>query len=73
MPEKQWVFDTVVLSNFLLSNSIFVVEERYRKHGMITWETYDEISTGIREYPDLKQVDKLIESKVIKTDHLIQI
>ena len=66
MPEKKWVFDTVALSNFLLSNSIFVVEDRYRRHGMITWQVYDEISAGIMEYPDLKQVDKLIESKVIK-------
>jgi len=46
MPEKKWVFDTVVLSNFLLSNSIFILEKRYRKHGMITWEVYDEISNG---------------------------
>lgn len=54
MPEKKWVFGTVVLSNFLLSNSIFVFEARYRNHGMITWEVYDEISAGTIEYPDVK-------------------
>ncbi len=66
MLKKKWIFDTVALSNFLLSNSIFILEERYRKRGMITWEVYDEISAGIIEYPNLKLVDKLIESKVIK-------
>ena len=66
MPEKKWVFDTVVLSNFLLSDSIFILAERYRKRGVITWQVYDEISAGIAEYPELKQVDKLIEDKTFK-------
>jgi predicted nucleic acid-binding protein len=64
MPEKKWIFDTVALSNFVLANSIFILEERYRKCGIITWEVYDEICGGITDYPDLKQVDKLIESNV---------
>jgi predicted nucleic acid-binding protein len=66
MPEKKWVFDTVALSNFLLSDSIFILAERYRKRGVITWQVYDEISAGIAEYPELKQVDKLIEDKTFK-------
>lgn len=66
MPEKEWVFDTVALSNFLLSDSIFILEERYRKRGIITWQVYDEISSGISEYPKLKLVDKLIEDKTFK-------
>lgn len=66
MPEKKWVFDTVALSNFLLSDSIFILLERYRKRGVITWQVYDEISAGIAEYPELKQVDKLIEDKTFK-------
>jgi hypothetical protein len=66
MPEKKWVFDTVALSNFLLSNSIFILSERYHKRGIITWQVYDEISAGIAEYPELKQVDKLIEDKTFK-------
>ncbi len=66
MPEKKWVFDTVALSNFLLSNSIFILAERYHKRGIITWQVYDEISAGIAEYPELKQVDKLIEDKTFK-------
>jgi hypothetical protein len=66
MPEKKWVFDTVALSNFLLSDSIFILAERYRKRGVLTWQVYDEISAGIAEYPELKQVDKLIEDKTFK-------
>ena len=66
MPEKKWVFDTVALSNFLLSNSIFILAERYHERGIITWQIYDEISAGIAEYPELKQVDKLVEDKTFK-------
>ena len=66
MPEKKWVFDSVTLANFLLSDSIFILEKRYHKRGIITWQVYDEISAGISEYPELKQVDKLIEDKTLK-------
>jgi predicted nucleic acid-binding protein len=66
MPEKKWVFDSVTLANFLLSDSIFILEKRYHKRGIIMWQVYDEISAGISEYPELKQVDKLIEGKTLK-------
>ena len=65
MLEKKWIFDTVALSNFCLSDSIFILEKRYRKRCIITWEVYDEISAGISDYPDLKQIDKLIGDKVL--------
>lgn len=52
MPEKKWVFDTVVLSNFLLSDAIFVLENRYAgtavgvlsKSGM--GSTFREVAAG---------------------------
>jgi predicted nucleic acid-binding protein len=66
MPEKKWVFDTVALSNFLLSEANFILETRYRECGFITWQVYDEISAGIAEYPLLKLIDKLIENKNFK-------
>jgi hypothetical protein len=59
MPEKKWVFDTVALSNFLLSEALFILEKRYCKCGFITWQVYDEVSAGISEYPKLKLIDKL--------------
>lgn len=65
MPEKKWVFDTVALSNFLLSDSVFILEKRYRSRSVITWQVYDEISAGMSEYPQLKQIDKLIEEKIL--------
>jgi len=66
MPEKKWVFDTVSLSNFLLSESVFILEKRYRKHAIITAQVYDEISAGVSEYPKLKQVDDLINKRVFR-------
>ena len=66
MPEKIWVFDTVALSNFLLSDSISILENRYRKRGLITRQVYDEISAGISGFPQFKQVDKLFDKKTFK-------
>ena len=66
MPDKKWIFDTVALSNFLLSESIFILEKRYRKRAILTWEVYDEITAGMREYPLLKDVDKLIDNNIFK-------
>jgi len=66
MPDKKWIFDTVALSNFLLSESIFILEKRYRKRAIITWEVYDEIAAGMREYSLLKDVDKLIDNNIFQ-------
>jgi predicted nucleic acid-binding protein len=64
MLEKIWVFDTVSLSNFLLSDSVFLLEKRYKKRGVITSQVYDEISAGISDYPLLKQIDELIDREI---------
>ena len=66
MPEKKWVFDTGSLSNFFLSEALFVLEKRYRKCGFITWQVYDGISAGISEFPKLQLIDKLIKDKTFK-------
>ncbi len=66
MPEKTWIFDTVSLSNFLLSDSMPILFKRYRRCGVITGEIYDELSTGFADYPNLQQVDKLIDDKVFR-------
>ncbi len=65
MRELRWVFDTVVLCNFLLSESNFILEKRFYKRGIIMWEVYDEISAGISDYPRLKSIEKLIENNTI--------
>jgi predicted nucleic acid-binding protein len=66
MPDTNWVFDTVTLSNFLLSDSISILENRYRSRGLITREIYNEISAGMVEYPKLKKIIKLIDSETFK-------
>lgn len=66
MPEKNWIFDTVALSNFLLSDSIFIIENRYRRRGLITREIYDEISAGMVDYPKLIQIDRLVDDEIFK-------
>jgi hypothetical protein len=66
MPDRKWVFDTVALSNFLLSHAIHILEKRYRKRGFITWQVYDELSAGIAEYPELKPIDRLIQAKTFR-------
>ena len=66
MPEKNWIFDTVTLSNFLLSDSTFILEIRYPKRGLITCEIYDELPAGMGEYPILKHIDRLVDDENFK-------
>lgn len=63
MPNRKRVFDSVTLSNFLFTETTFVLEQRYRKHAIITHQVYDEISSGILELPKLQLIDKLIDNK----------
>ncbi len=65
MPEKKWVFDTVTLSNFLLTESIHIIEKRYGQRAVITTQALDELSAGFEKYPALKKIDKLIEDKIL--------
>ena len=64
MHKKQWVFDTVVLSNFLLSDATHILEKRYRGHGVITSAVYDEISAGMLQIKSLSDINTLIEDKI---------
>jgi predicted nucleic acid-binding protein len=64
MPKTQWVFDTVVLSNFLISDSAYILEKRYQGKGIITSEVYNEISAGIAQIKSLGDIDRLIQKKV---------
>ena len=66
MPEKKWFFDTVALSNFLLSDAMFILERRYGRSAVITWQVYDELSAGFAGYPGLKRVDGMIDAGMLK-------
>jgi predicted nucleic acid-binding protein len=61
MPDKKWVFDTVVLSNFLLSDSSDLLIKRYGGCAIIPWEVYDEIAAGCILRPVLRVIDVLID------------
>lgn len=72
MPDKKWVFDTVTLSNFLLSESIHIIEKRYRKKAIITTQVLDELSAGFAKYPFLKTIGDLIEKNIFSICNLSQ-
>ncbi len=63
MPKKKWVFDTVVLSNFLLSDSAYILEDRYNGCGIVTWEVFDELSAGFSEFPELRTIQEAFQNK----------
>jgi len=77
MPEIKWVFDTVSLSNFIFSDAVFILENRYKNKACIDREVFNEISTGIPAYPKLKMIDTLIDRQIFeivtlsKPEHLI--
>ena len=66
MPEKIWIFDTVSLSNFLLSDSMSIFNKRCHRCGVVTREIYNELSAGFADYPKLKKVDKLIDDNAFR-------
>ena len=66
MPEGKWVFDTASLGNFLMSGSIFILENRFSRNAIITSQLFDEIYAGIKKYPKLKQVKGLIKNNTFK-------
>jgi predicted nucleic acid-binding protein len=66
MPEKKWVFNTVTLSNFPLSDSAFILKKRYNRQAIITSQVYDEISSGISGNSRLKSIDDLIKQKILR-------
>ena len=66
MPERKWVFDTASLSNFLLVESVFILEKRFSQKALVTSQVYDEISAGFAKYPKLKSIDGLINNNIFK-------
>ncbi|MBD3244028.1 MAG: hypothetical protein GF331_25770 [Chitinivibrionales bacterium] len=61
MPERRWVFDTVAVSNFLLTDSVAVLRSRYAGKALLTWQVYDELGAGVARRPPLKAIDRHID------------
>lgn len=70
MHNKKWVFDTVVLSNFLISDAAYILEKRYNGHGVITSAVYDEISAGMLHIQSLNYTNKLIKNRIFTVCNL---
>ncbi len=63
MPETPFVFDTVVLSNFALSDSFDLLMQRYRHRLLVTEEVLDELASGVAAgYSSLQQIENRVRS-----------
>lgn len=58
-PSTKWVFDTVVISNFIFSDALDLLQQRYKNKGLMTSEVYGELVVGMEKHPKLKEVDTL--------------
>jgi len=68
--ENLW-FDTVVLSNFVFSDCLDWMRERYPDRIHITSEVFDEITHGIAAgYDRLKEIYTSVSDGKIKLEHL---
>jgi predicted nucleic acid-binding protein len=52
----KWVFDTVVISNFIFSDALNLLQQRYQNKALITSEVYGELVVGMEKYPKLKEI-----------------
>ena len=60
MPDKHYIFDTVSLANFLLTDTASMVTRRYGGRASITMQVLDELTSGMRTHIRLKQVELLL-------------
>jgi predicted nucleic acid-binding protein len=71
MPTRKtggWFFDSVVLSNFALTDSLGVLTKRYRGRFFITSQVLDEIAMGISAgHHKLRRVLQLVDGGHAKT------
>ena len=64
MPDRLYLFDTVTLSNFALTDAINLLVQRYQDRLLITSEVLDEIAEGIAcGYTSLTEIEKFVDKK----------
>ncbi|MDD5672774.1 MAG: DUF3368 domain-containing protein [Chitinivibrionales bacterium] len=61
MRKHLFVFDTVSLANFLLSDADKILTARYSGRAFITEQVFDELTSGMRMRPRLALVDSLLK------------
>jgi predicted nucleic acid-binding protein len=67
MPDRDYVFDAVSLSNFCLSESMDLLAMRYGKRLLLTSEVLDEINDGVAAgYTALDQVSTLLADRAFR-------
>jgi predicted nucleic acid-binding protein len=67
----EYVFDSVVLSNFALANGLAVLGMRYKGRGVITSEVLDELARGIDSgHSALSAVLDIVADGVFREEHL---
>lgn len=66
MHRRKWIFDTVVLSNFLLSDSTFLLEKRYKNKGLVSADVYSELAAGFASLPQLQLIEDLIDRDIFQ-------
>jgi len=66
MPDRIWLFDTVVLSNFLLAAASDILKRRYAGRASITGEVYAELAAGMASRPGLETIDELLDGGVFQ-------
>ncbi len=71
MPDRIYLFDTVVLSNFALSASLDLLVSRYGAAVTVTSEVLDELLAGVAAgYSALKEVIRLTENESFRVTSL---
>jgi predicted nucleic acid-binding protein len=64
MPETPLVFDTVTISNFLLSGAEGILIERYPGRARVTDQVLDELTSGIPLHHELSRIAELLKKKI---------
>ena len=63
MRKTAFVFDTVSLSNFLLTDALTILILRYSGRAFISEQVFDELASGISKRSRLKGVNTLLSKK----------
>ncbi|MFA6293407.1 MAG: hypothetical protein WC637_16600 [Victivallales bacterium] len=71
MPDTEYIFDTVSISNFALAGALDLIVRRYFGNMFVTSEVHDEILEGIAGgHWKLEEIETLLDRGAVKLIHL---